>query len=211
VHRIVFLGPPGAGKGTQALLIAGELGIPHLSTGDLLRAAVAAGTPLGKEADGFMRSGGLVPDRLVLRILSERIGKPDTGPGFLLDGFPRTLEQAKALEEFTELDHVISFEIPDSLLIERLTQRRNCPTCGTVYNLATQPPKVAGKCDRDGTPLAQRPDDTPVAVANRLKVYRELTIPLVQFYRSRKLLHPIDATGTPQEVGRRIRAALGVT
>jgi adenylate kinase len=211
VHRIVFLGPPGAGKGTQALLIAGELGIPHLSTGDLLRAAVAAGTPLGKEADGYMRSGGLVPDRLVLRILSERIGKPDTGPGFLLDGFPRTLEQAKALEEFTELDHVISFEIPDSLLIERLTQRRNCPTCGTVYNLATQPPKVAGKCDRDGTPLAQRPDDAPAAVANRLKVYRELTIPLVQFYRSRKLLRPIDATGTPQEVSRRIRAALGVT
>lgn len=210
VHRIVFLGPPGAGKGTQASLIAVELGIPHLSTGDLLRAAVAAGTPLGKEADGFMRSGGLVPDHLVLRILSERIGKPDTVPGFLLDGFPRTLEQAKSLEEFTELDHVISFEIPDSLLVERLTQRRNCPKCGAVYNLATQPPKVAGKCDRDGTPLAQRPDDTVEAVANRLKVYRELTIPLVQYYRSRKLLHPIDATGTPEEVRRRVRAALGV-
>ena len=210
MHRIVFLGPPGAGKGTQAGLIAHDLGIPHLSTGDLLRAAAAAGTSLGKEADGFMRAGQLVPDSLVLRILSERIGRPDTAGGFLLDGFPRTLDQAKALEEFAALDHVISFEIPDSLLVERLTQRRHCPKCGTVYNLATAPPKERDRCDQDGTPLAHRADDAPEAVSMRLKVYHEVTSPLIQFYRDRGLLRRIDATGPPAEVGRRIRSLLAV-
>ncbi len=208
MHRIVFLGPPGAGKGTQATTITHELGIPHLSTGDLLRAAAVAGTPLGKEADGFMRAGKLVPDNLVLRILSERIGQPDTAGGFLLDGFPRTLEQAIALQEFITLDRVLAFEIPDALLVDRLTQRRHCPKCGTVYNLATRPPKVKDRCDNDQTPLAHRADDAPEAVAMRLKVYHELTAPLIQFYEGRGLLRSIDATGSPEEVRSRIHSAL---
>jgi adenylate kinase len=206
--RIVFLGPPGAGKGTQAVRIARELGVPHLSTGDLLRAAVAAKTPIGLEADGYMRAGKYVPDALVLKILEERLQAPDARAGFLLDGFPRTLGQAEALERFAALDHVVSFEIPPELLVERMTQRRSCPKCGTVYNLATQPPKKDGVCDRDGTPLVHRSDDTAAAVGVRLKTYDDQTTPLLEFYRQRGVLRPIDAFGTPDDVAGRIQQVL---
>lgn len=207
--RIAFLGPPGAGKGTQAVEVARRLGIAHLSTGDLLRSAVAAGSPLGLEADGHMRAGRLVPDALVLRILGERLGQDDARGGFLLDGFPRNVAQAQALAGITPLDRVVSFEIPESMLLERLTRRQHCPKCGTLYNLATRPPQRAGVCDLDGTTLVQRTDDREEAVRTRLHVYREQTEPLVAHYRALGVLVPVDATGTPDEVLQRVDRALG--
>ncbi len=207
MHRIAFLGPPGAGKGTQATVLAAELAIPHLSTGDLLRAEAAARTPLGLEADGYMRSGRLVPDAVVLRVLEERIGRPDARNGFLLDGFPRTVAQATTLESVAPLDRVVFFDLPREVLVDRLSSRRVCPTCRTVYNLLSHPSRVAGRCDRDGAELVQRPDDRPEAIATRLAVYAETTAPIVDFYRDRGRLRTIDATGTPEEVGRQVRAA----
>jgi len=208
VHRVVFLGPPGAGKGTQASQIARELGVPHLSTGDILRAAVAAGTPLGRKADGHMRSGGLVPDDLVLEILHERLDQPDARVGYLLDGFPRNLAQAEALGKFSEVERVVSLEISPDLLVERLSARRICPKCQSVYNLVTKPPTAPERCDRDGAALVQRPDDLPEAVTMRLKVYAEQTAPLLDYYRQRHLLRSVDASGTPIEVAERIRRVL---
>ena len=208
VHRVVFLGPPGAGKGTQAARIARELGVPHLSTGDILRAAVAAKTPLGLAAEGHMRSGGLVPDDLVLKILHERFDQPDAKVGYLLDGFPRNLAQAEALGNFSSVERVVSLEISPDLLVDRLSQRRVCPKCQSVYNLSTQPPKLPGKCDLDGADLVHRPDDRPEAIMTRLKVYAEQTAPLLDYYRKRHLLRAVDATGTPDEVALRVRKAL---
>jgi len=208
MRRLVFLGPPGAGKGTQATELARRLGIVHLSTGDLLRAAVAAHTPLGVEAKGFMDAGQLVPDDLVLRILRDRLSQADTKAGFLLDGFPRTVPQAEALAGITELDRVVEFEIPEATLIERLSQRRSCPQCGTTYNLRTKPPRTAGICDNDGTPLVQRSDDRDEAVRTRIQVYRKQTAPLAEFYRHRGLLREIDASGDPATVGRQVAAAI---
>ena len=208
MQRIVLLGPPGAGKGTQAQRLGAALGIPHLSTGQMLRTAATEGTPLGREADGFMRQGLLVPDSLVLGILRERLAASDAQRGFVLDGYPRNVAQARTLAEITPVDHVLYFEIPESVLIERLTQRRSCPTCGTVYNLVTQPPRVPGRCDRDGTPLIQRDDDTEGAIRTRLKVYRETTIPLLELYRAQGLLRTVSAAGTVEEVEARVRAAI---
>jgi len=208
VHRVVFLGPPGAGKGTQAAQIARELGIPHLSTGDILRAAVAARTPLGLAAEGHMASGGLVPDELVLQILHARLDQPDAKVGYLLDGFPRNLAQAEALGKFSTVERVVSLEISPDVLVDRLSQRRICPKCQSVYNLATKPPKVAGKCDRDGVDLVHRPDDQPDAIMTRLKVYAEQTAPLLNYYRQRHLLCAVDASGAPDEVAARVRQAL---
>ena len=206
--RIVFLGPPGAGKGTQAAGLARELGIPHLSTGDMLRAAVAAGSPLGNEADEYMRAGKLVPDALVLKILEERLALPDAKAGFLLDGYPRNLAQGETLAQRLPVDAVVSFEVPSEELVRRLSERRTCPKCQAVYHLTFQPPKVPGRCDHDGAELVQRPDDRPAAVQNRLRVYADQTAPLLDFYRQRGLLRPVDASGPPEEVARRIRAAL---
>jgi adenylate kinase len=208
VKRIVFLGPPGAGKGTQATELAERLGVPHLSTGDLLRAAVAAQTPLGRQAQDHIHAGRLVPDVLVLQILRERLENVDARDGFLLDGFPRTIAQAEALATVSPIDRVLLFEIPEALLLERLTQRRTCPKCGTAYNLATRPPQRAGHCDLDGAALQHRDDDRPEAVRTRLKVYQEQTHPLVAHYRRLGLLRSVNAEGTPDEVRARVTDAL---
>lgn len=206
--RIVFLGPPGAGKGTQASLLSRELGIPHLSTGDLLRAAVAARTPLGLEAEGHMNAGRLVPDELVLQILAERLRGREAAGGFVLDGYPRNLAQARALETITPIDRVVFFDLPHDVLVRRLSARRICPKCQSVYNVESRPPRTPGRCDHDGAELVQRPDDRPEAVAIRLKVYDEQTAPLLDHYRQRGLLRSIDASGSPDDVTARIRPLL---
>jgi adenylate kinase len=208
MHRIVFLGPPGAGKGTQAAILAKELGVPHLSTGDLLRTAVRERSRLGEEAEGYMRAGKLVPDDLVLRLIRERLGRPEAARGFLLDGFPRNRAQAEALAEVTPIDTVVAFEIDPGVLVRRLSERRVCPVCASVYNLTTQPPRVMGRCDRDGAELVHRPDDRPEAIATRLDIYARETAPLLDFYRDRGVLRPIDADGTLAEVARRVQSAV---
>jgi adenylate kinase len=206
--RLVFLGPPGAGKGTQAKELAKRTGVPHLSTGDLLREAVRAMSSLGEEADVYMRAGRLVPDELVVRILKDRLSRPDASAGFLLDGYPRNVAQAHELERIAKIDRVVFFDIPEGVLVDRMTNRRSCPKCGTVYNLITRPPKVPGVCDLDGTPLVHRSDDTPDAVRTRIGVYREQTAPLLEHYRRLGVLIPLDATGTPEQVARRLQFAL---
>lgn len=206
--RLVLLGPPGVGKGTQSSRLARALGVPHLSTGDLLRAAVAARTPLGVAADAHMRAGRLVPDDLVLQILTERLGRPDCRGGFVLDGYPRNLAQADALDAVAPIDAVFSFDLPVDVLVERLSGRRVCPTCQAVYHLSTLPPRRPGVCDNDGTPLVQRPDDRPEAVTTRFRVYEELTAPLIARYRALGRWQAVDARGTPDEVQARLRAAI---
>jgi adenylate kinase len=208
VNRIAFLGPPGAGKGTQAEILAKRLGIPHLATGDLLRTAVAARTPLGLQAERYMRAGELVPDQLVVAIVADRLQGDHGGSGFLLDGFPRTLSQGESLDRIAPLDHVVAFEIPEGVLLERLSERRQCPKCGTVYNLHTLPPRVPGRCDHDGTELVSRNDDRPEAIRTRFRAYHEQTAPLVQFYQKRGILRRIDAVGDTTAVAARVRAAV---
>lgn len=188
--------------------MAQEWGIPHLSTGEMLRSATAHGTALGREADGYMRKGLLVPDALVLGILRERVTAPDSRTGFILDGYPRNKAQAQTLAEITPVDHVLYFEIPESVLVDRLSQRRSCPTCGTVYNLGTHPPRTPGRCDRDSTALIQRADDTEEAVRVRLAVYRDATLPLLALYRRQGLLRTVPAAGSVEEVDARVREAL---
>ncbi len=156
-----------------------------------------------------MRAGRLVPDELVLRILGERLGQDDAAHGFLLDGFPRNPAQAEALERLARVDRVVWFALPRAALVERLAGRRVCPRCGSVYHVTARPPRTEGRCDRDGTVLAQRPDDQPAAVEMRLKVYAEQTAPLLEFYRGRGVLREVDAAGRPEEVGQRLRRLLG--
>jgi adenylate kinase len=207
--RIVFLGPPGAGKGTQAKLVASELKIPHLSTGDMLRAAVKARTPLGLQAEGHMKAGRLVPDDLVLGLLKERLAQPDAANGALLDGFPRNVAQAETLRSFFPIDRVLYFDIPEADLLPRLTERRSCPTCGRIYNLVTDPPRDPGRCDVEGATLVHRPDDREEAVRTRLQVYRAETAPVLEYYRAKGLLRSLGATGSVEAVHRAVKAALG--
>jgi adenylate kinase len=211
--RIVLLGPPGAGKGTQAQMLKQKFAIPHISTGDLLRQAVKEGTELGRQARAYMDRGELVPDELVTAMVAERLYHSDCASGFLLDGFPRSIAQAEALAaELTrsgkKLDGVVSIMVPRSELIERLSGRRVCRQCGAMYHERFDPPKRAGVCDKCQGTLYQRSDDNPETVDARLVVYERSTAPLLSYYRDRGLLYEIGGRGTPEEVGQRIIAVL---
>jgi adenylate kinase len=215
--RIVLLGAPGSGKGTQAHRLAERSGIPQISTGDLLRAAVARGTPLGLEAKAAMESGALVDDALVLGMIRERLAEPDARAGFILDGFPRNLVQAAALDGLLAeleqpLDAVVQLEVDPAELVRRISGRRSCADCGRVFNVLTSPPPsgVAAICPKTGAPhrLIQRPDDNEATVAERLRVYEEKTRPLIAFYQSRGLLQVIDAEGGLDAVTQRLAQAL---
>ncbi len=210
--RVIFLGPPGAGKGTQAQALASEWGVPHVATGDMLREAVAAKTPLGLEAKRHMDSGGLVPDEVVIGLVGERLAQPDAKAGGVLDGFPRTVAQAEALDALFAgtgilLDRVIYFNVSRDELLRRLTGRRVCRACGRTFHLVSAPPKVAGKCDACGGELYQRADDSEATVATRLDVYQKQTSPLLAYYRGRNLLAEVAGEGSVAQVAEAIRKA----
>lgn len=211
--RLILFGAPGSGKGTQAKLAGQELGVPHISTGDILRQSVKDGTPLGAKAKAFMDSGALVPDGLMLELIRERLGQKDAVKGFLLDGFPRTVAQAEGLEALLrglgmKVDAVVSLEVDNEELVRRLTSRRLCPKCGSIYNLMSQPPRAEGLCDACGSALEQRADDRRSTVENRLAVYREQTAPVMEYYRSQGILLPVDGSKSPEEVYRSFKSAL---
>ena len=191
--KLMLLGPPGAGKGTQARFLVEKYGIPQVSTGDLLRKAVAGGTDLGMTAKGYMVAGKLVPDELLLSLMKERIEEPDCAKGYILDGYPRNISQARALAELDDIDLVINLVVDLDELVSRLTSRRTCKDCDAVYNLMARPPKFEGKCDTCGGALYQREDDTVETVSKRLDTYREQTEPLIDYYREKQLLVDIDA------------------
>jgi len=204
-RAVIFLGPPGSGKGTQAKELAKAYGIPHLSTGDMLREHVSKGTMLGLKAKPIMERGELVPDSLVLRMVAERIERPDCSHGFMFDGFPRTVTQAKYLGELLKQHgfkppFVLHLVIGSSVLMRRLTGRRTCKVGGEIYNIYERPPKVEGICDKDGGELLQRPDDREEVIRERLHAYEKQTAPLVQYYRWLGLLHDIDADRSFEEV-----------
>ena len=212
--RIVFLGPQGVGKGTQGARLSGRLGVPALSTGDMLRAEVKAGSPLGQQADALMKAGELVSDDIMLGMIRSRVAQADAASGFILDGFPRTTGQAEGLDRVLEgaaapLDAVVLFMAPREVLVPRLTGRRTCGSCGAVYNVVTQPPVVEGVCDRCGGALVQRADDTPEAIHRRLDVYEQQTAPLAGYYRDRGLLREVDGTASVEVVEAALQAALG--
>jgi adenylate kinase len=212
--RLVLLGPPGAGKGTQARSLAALWKIPQVASGDLLRAAVREGTKLGREAAGYMDRGALVPDELVLKMVAERLEKPDARVGFILDGFPRNVMQAEALaaglaRTGQKLDKVVAVIVPDEELVKRISGRRTCRNCNAMYHMTFEPPKKPGVCDKCGGELYQRADDAEATVRERLKVYREATQPLLDHYGRLGLLARIDGVGRPEEVEKRILAAVG--
>jgi adenylate kinase len=212
--RIVLLGPPGAGKGTQAKLLQDEFGAVQISTGDILRKAVAEQTPLGQQAAGFINSGALVPDSVIVNLVAERLKEPDCARGFLLDGFPRTIPQAESLDEILKdagqnLNCVLSVQVAQDIIVERLAGRRTCRQCGALCHVVFNLPKVAGVCDRCGGELYQREDDKERTIANRLQVYEKQTAPLVQYYRERGLLRAIDGIGEIDQIRARVIGALG--
>jgi len=211
--QIVLFGPPGAGKGTQAKFISEEYNIPHISTGDILRENVREGTPLGKKAKTFMDKGELVPDTILIDLIKDRLVKPDTRKGFLLDGFPRTLKQAEALDVILDdinknLDMVVNVEVGAAQLVKRLSGRLTCRNCGASYNIKSNPPKVAGVCDACGGELYQRADDTEAAIKNRIEVYTKQTQPLIEYYKKKGILKDIDGEREIDEVRSDIRKAL---
>jgi adenylate kinase len=212
--RLVLFGPPGAGKGTQARAICERYGVVHLSTGDMLRAARKNATPVGQRAAPFMDAGKLVPDDVIVGVIEERIREPDCGPGFLLDGFPRTVPQASALEEMLtrvglRLDAVLSLEVSDQEVVRRLGGRATCPACQATYHAVSLPPRVPGRCDQDATALVQRTDDTESAITQRLATFHAQTDPLKAIYQGQGLLRPVAGEGSPQDIQDRIRQALG--
>ena len=197
--KLILLGAPGAGKGTVAKRLTDLDGSVQISTGDILRGAVAAGSDLGKKAEAFMKAGDLVPDDLIMGIMEERLQEPDCANGFLLDGFPRTIPQAEALKELlgrigVSLDFAVEIDVPREVILDRLTTRRTCVDCGAIYNVKSMPPKVEGVCDKCGGKIVQRDDETEEAISNRLDVYNEKTAPLVGFYKNENMLLTVSAT-----------------
>ena len=212
--KIIMLGAPGAGKGTQAKMIADKYGVPHISTGDIFRANIKNGTELGMEAKKYMDQGLLVPDELTVRILLDRVAQDDCKNGYVLDGFPRTIPQAEVLDsELTKLgdhiDYAINVYVPDENIVNRMSGRRACLTCGATYHIEHVPPKKEGICDVCGSELVLRDDDKPETVKNRLNVYHEQTQPLIDFYTEKGVLKTVDGTVPMEEVFAAITAILG--
>jgi len=211
--RVIFLGPPGAGKGTQAARLAGHLGVPKISTGDMLREAIAEGTPLGRQAGPLMEKGGLVPDELLIGLIDERLARADCRPGYILDGFPRTLGQAQGFEARlgdggSQGFVVFNFEVPREELLKRLSGRRWCPGCQATFHVANNPPRQPGVCDRCATALIQREDDKETAVARRLREYDERTAPLIDYYGDRPGYRRIDGNRAVDVVFAELRHGL---
>lgn len=212
--RVVLLGPPGAGKGTQAKLLQDEFGACQISTGDILRKAVAEQIPLGKEAAEYINRGALVPDDVIVNLVAERLKERDCEKGFILDGFPRTIPQAQGLDRILKtmglsLNGVLSVQVPENIVIERLAGRRTCRSCGALSHMVFNPPKKAGVCDHCGGELYQRDDDREETIANRLRVYEKQTAPLANYYRERGLLREIDGVGEVNDIRARVTKALG--
>jgi adenylate kinase len=204
--KMVLLGAPGSGKGTQAKRLCQELGLTLISTGDLLREAVRNNTPLGVQAKGFMDAGKLVPDELVIGLIKEKVA--GIKGGFLLDGFPRNLEQAKMLDQIAKINMAVNLEVDEQIIVDRIVNRRSCKQCNEVYHLVAKPTKAAGKCDKCGGELYQRTDDTEAVVRERLRVYKERTLPLAKFYADRGILINVNGQGDIDDVYDRILAAV---
>jgi adenylate kinase len=197
--NIVLLGPPGIGKGTVAAKLSKKLNIPHIATGDMLRENVAEKTELGIKAKSYMDKGGLVPDELVIEMIKERLSRDDCKKGFILDGFPRTINQADEISKFVKIDKVVNIQAKDEVIIGRIGRRFVCRQCGAIYHLDFIKPKKGGICDKCGSELYQREDDKPKAVKERLKVYREKTEPLINYYKEKGLIVDVDGSGSPDE------------
>ncbi|MDR1373395.1 MAG: adenylate kinase [Treponema sp.] len=208
--KLIFLGPPGAGKGTLAAKAVEMLGIPHISTGAIFRSAIAAQTPLGLKVKAIIDAGKLVDDETTIELVKERLAQGDIRRGYILDGFPRTIAQAEALEAFSAADRVVNFDIPDESVLERLGGRRVCRNCGVNYHIVFNRPKEEGVCDACGGEVYTRDDDREAAVAKRLEVYRSQTAPLIGFYRDRGLLVEVDARPRAGAVAENFKRALGV-
>jgi len=211
-NRFVFLGPPGAGKGTQAALVSEQLGIPAIATGGIFRQAISEGSRMGRQIAQFVNSGILVPDKLTNAIVVDRLEEKDCRKGFILDGYPRSSAQAKALDTVLQksrrpLDRVLYFQVEPVVVVERMSKRRICAQCGQTYNLTSQPPKQEGRCDRCGGALIMRSDDKPEAIRKRLDVYEETTSPLLDYYRDKDLLTVVNASLSVSEVSKQVQAA----
>ncbi len=210
--KLIFIGPPGSGKGTQAKRLASRFDIPHISTGDMLREAVSEGSPLGQQAAPIMAAGGLVPDDLMIGIIKERLGKSDAQKGFILDGFPRTLVQAEKLDGIVgngeDTLRVLQLLVPDDAIVRRITMRRTCAQCGAIYHLENNPPANDSVCDRCGAEVIARPDDTEEAVRKRLESFHRQTMPVATYYKAKSILREVDGVGPLDVVFERIEKSL---